>query len=627
MEDFKKMEQLAIKHQQFYYELLPDWFLYKQDEHDYILQRIRFALYGTPEYDGDKQLIDNQATDSSTNRKYDKQKRKTINNIYEKILECRKQDKNYCCRSVIYMSVIYNIAFKQNASSRTSNEIYALPIFKIKVDETTVWYIDNTGRVYKSWEDYLKNNTLSKCMMVIPKDGVYQCNPHCTVTKRSSTVWTHMVQSPACGTAKLVVETIDIASSVTGVATAVAIGIASLFTPIGPVVTAAGLVSSFVTGGWNISRGIERLVDRSAHEESICPSEGAALSAWFGITSSVLGIGSNGGTMLLLKAIAKGSSISNAAKIAFDSLLISNLTVNGCGIVFQGYRLIDEYQTNKRVDIFDIVMFSSQVLFFSNSLLNMKLANELIGTSNGTILEKFKNMLRFERLEQQYNKIIGKDVSKRIIHRLTRMSNVKDFLANHDITLQFGSGVLVLNGIRLIDPYFVAERLLISGAIAIKTSGTGSLLTKTIVTELKSIFVQLVTEFISQLPSALNEQSEDFNQLLVVFNEMAEMNNGTELLKMIFKISTRMLSGELNSAKLLQYAILFVWEYCKANVIQIDKDKCSPLQGSSVLYNLLTKIVTNLADFIDQLADNMYSAFYSYMSSRLDVSYNIKISN
>ncbi|XP_076652492.1 uncharacterized protein LOC143358869 [Halictus rubicundus] len=619
MEDFVKMEQLALKYQQFYYELLPDWFLYTSKDYDYIQQRIGFALYGAPECDQDERLSAVQSTNLSTNWKYDKQARKTISNIYSKILECSTQNNN-SFSSAVYMGIIYNIVFNQAESKKSSNDIYALPIFKIKVDHTTIWYIDNTGRVYKSWPDYVQNNTLPKCFMIIPKDGVYQCNPHYTVTKRSSTVWTHTVQSPACASAKNVLNVIDHASNVMSITAAAGLGIVSLFTPLAPIALGASLISCGVTGAWSIGRNIEKLVDRIEHKQSLNPSEGDALSAWLGITSSALSIGMSGGSMLLSKAIARGSTISNAAKIAFNSVAISNLTVNGCGIVCQGYRLIYQYRTHKKVDIFDMVMLSSQVLFFSNSLINMKLANELIGTSNGTVLERFKNILRFERLEQQYNKIMGRQSnSEGIIHRLTRVSNAKAFLANHNLTLTFTNGVITLNGITLIDPFLVVERLLTFGVIAITKSGVGSLLNKKIVTKLKNLFLQLLKDFISVQPSTSNKQSDDFNRLLGMFNEMAYMNNCTDLFKMIFQISTRVLLGEQDSARLLQDAILFVWEYSKENVRKSAVDACSPLKGNSALYNLLTKMITNVSDFIDQLANDMYSAFYLYMSSRNDI--------
>jgi hypothetical protein len=53
-----------------------------------------------------------------------------------------------------------------------------LPVIKLLKHDTNTQqdnniFIDFCGRVYKNWEDYLKNNTLPKRPICYPKDGVY----------------------------------------------------------------------------------------------------------------------------------------------------------------------------------------------------------------------------------------------------------------------------------------------------------------------------------------------------------------------------------------------------------------------------------------------------------------------
>lgn len=43
---------------------------------------------------------------------------------------------------------------------------------KVSVKNCTL-FIDSCARVYQTWELYLENNKLPKCLMVIPKDGRY----------------------------------------------------------------------------------------------------------------------------------------------------------------------------------------------------------------------------------------------------------------------------------------------------------------------------------------------------------------------------------------------------------------------------------------------------------------------
>nr|XP_033334675.1 uncharacterized protein LOC117225312 [Megalopta genalis] len=188
------------------------------------------------------------------------------------------------------------------------------------------------------WTDYLENNTLPIRMMVLPQDETYQ-----------------MLKSPACSP-----------------------------------VTTTDLDSRAMSGGWTIGRSVDRLVDLSQHKESISPINDNALAAYFRIASLALSVGINCGTILLSKAIANGSSISNVAKIAYNSLLISNLSISSLGIAYEGYRLIDQYQTKKEINIFNAMLFSLHVLFFSNSLIYAKVAGKLIGTSRGiTLIDPF----------------------------------------------------------------------------------------------------------------------------------------------------------------------------------------------------------------------------------------------
>lgn len=53
-----------------------------------------------------------------------------------------------------------------------------LPVIKLLQPDTNIQqvnniFIDFCGRVYKNWKDYLKNNTLHKCILCYPKNGVY----------------------------------------------------------------------------------------------------------------------------------------------------------------------------------------------------------------------------------------------------------------------------------------------------------------------------------------------------------------------------------------------------------------------------------------------------------------------
>lgn len=255
------MTKLATKYQQNFYELLPDWFQYSPDEYQYIKQNIGFGLFGPSQTDENKQgsasqencpVNINDGTDIFSRVVYDKQSCKIIDRIYKKIIEYGTEDKS----SPIHVGIIYNVTLNHtvvkksqrnatNSCDNESNEVYPIALFKIMRLNST-WYIDNDGRIYKSWEDYLNNNKLPKCTMVVPKDGVYQCNPYYKITEQSSTVWIEVKDSPACAVKNKILNVCDNVSNVVAVGTFVGLGVTSLVTPVLPVLAAAGTTSFFL---------------------------------------------------------------------------------------------------------------------------------------------------------------------------------------------------------------------------------------------------------------------------------------------------------------------------------------------------------------------------------------------
>lgn len=248
---------IAKVQQQEYYELLAEWTLYEEDEYKYLRQNIGFAIYGPASEDETADVV-LYNKDKVTNNYdlvetfyYSKKAKKTIDIIYDKILQFGEENikagtEEKSNTKGVYYGVIFNVIFHPKNNSvnvptlKEENEINICltPIFKIKYSqckEQQIWYIDMNGRIYKSWTDYKDNNTLPPCTMVLPKDGFYQPDATYEITEKYSTVWLEIVESPACKPINTFLNVADTASSVISAA-GVVLGVASLFTPIGPVV-------------------------------------------------------------------------------------------------------------------------------------------------------------------------------------------------------------------------------------------------------------------------------------------------------------------------------------------------------------------------------------------------------
>lgn len=263
---FHEQDQMvckAIAYQQEFYELLPSWTACKKDDVKFIKQNIGYAIFGSPfskktsdSRDNVNFEIDDISNDMEIHEivHYNPEVVRLIDKIFNIIWIHGRWLKD----DSINYGIVYNILFrnkmKEPSSKDEEEELIAIPVFKIQhyndnprtksnknnEDIYTVWYIDIKGRVYKNWEDYIKNNNLPKCTMVFPKDGYYQPNPQFEIHANNSIVWVTVKDSYMCSSQANIISKVKNTISTVGTAATVGIGVASLFTPANPIVFAAG---------------------------------------------------------------------------------------------------------------------------------------------------------------------------------------------------------------------------------------------------------------------------------------------------------------------------------------------------------------------------------------------------
>lgn len=162
----------------------------------------------------------------------------------------------------VVMRVIYNITepLQKNKKDDSLNGTY--PIFVIRKckrsTKSCCIYIDHQLRVYISFENYIENVKLPKCVMVLPNNGKY--------TLVDDLVQLSRYYSPSCGLGSKILEATDMGSSVLGIAGG---GLMLLGTvvAVSPVGMAAAVAVSVATGVYGIGRGIHMMMDRSKHDE------------------------------------------------------------------------------------------------------------------------------------------------------------------------------------------------------------------------------------------------------------------------------------------------------------------------------------------------------------------------
>ncbi|XP_032688698.1 uncharacterized protein LOC116852435 isoform X2 [Odontomachus brunneus] len=689
-QDFEDMKNLAIEQQQCFYELFCDCLTYESNEHKYLKQNIGYALYGPPNTDENATNsnvscnTENQSEDADITDAIVYKDTTLINKIYEKIHEyTTKVDPD----KPIYSAIIYNIVVCPKKEEDAKFVVIPIPIFKIwrykktdttlfwskktdttkkeetttnliKTDEYEIWYIDTSGRVYKDWTDYQTNNNLFKCTMVLPKDGLYQADPSCPITEDYSTVWLEIMESPACSLGAQIRSGVDIASTITGTG-AFAIGAATLVTPIAPVVATAGVIATGVTAIWAMARGTGQLIDRSVHEESINPLDREAFPQWLTITGSMFGLGVMGGTAAISAAVSRGMTVNTAARLAFNTVQGGNLFLNGVGIIYQGYCMVDRYRTDETVSFLDAVSLATHLMFFTGAVINIQFAGDVIENNQSRIINDYRETMRTKRLRKQFNRVKRRaaannscpmtekaEVIRYIKHRNQLISKTSaapatsatpdtsatsatsatpgtsDFNRATDntnsqmITWAIKKGMLVINGITLLDAQLFVVELIRSGRSIINSNQSNMPNSQNEdeddfrTTQLWSILDNLLENFFKITKNP--RRNVDTAEFIPLLREMDSLNINENLLEKLFNIAVRLIQHSRAPDEFLFKVFKFVWLYCTGNFKQWGINTCLRMQsiaGAKILHMIITALF-EAVDF-----DNLYTACEMYLTS------------
>jgi hypothetical protein len=142
---------------------------------------------------------------------------KSIKKIFVSIKNYMKKHEN----ENFHVSVLFVLA-------KTGDSYMKVPVVKVLKNDINIQpdnniFIDLCGRVYKNWQDFLKNNTLPECILCYSKNGLYSAV--------NDVVEVEYGISPAGKTEKKVFKILDFGSTALGVG-ATAIGISTVFTPV-----------------------------------------------------------------------------------------------------------------------------------------------------------------------------------------------------------------------------------------------------------------------------------------------------------------------------------------------------------------------------------------------------------
>uniref|UniRef100_A0A6P4FFN4 Uncharacterized protein LOC108048292 n=1 Tax=Drosophila rhopaloa TaxID=1041015 RepID=A0A6P4FFN4_DRORH len=239
-------------------------------------------------------------------------------------------------------------------------------------------FVDETGRVYQNWEQYVATNELPAGVMVAPERGIYRMV--------KDQVRLEKYVTPAGTTSSQVLGYMDTGAAVGGFAAA-AVPIAALLTlPVsGPLMAVAGVVG-LASAGYATARSSVRLVDRSQHEQSINVTDREARGHWLGVVAGAVGLGAAGATTALTAATSAGREVGAITQLTVNGMNISSIVVSGTGVANGVLDLILKFQDGDDISSMDVLQLSASLVLFTNSVYNFKLASTIINeTSNRSI--------------------------------------------------------------------------------------------------------------------------------------------------------------------------------------------------------------------------------------------------
>ncbi|KAI8770963.1 hypothetical protein BgiBS90_027682 [Biomphalaria glabrata] len=386
----------------------------KSTDNDIIRAKICYAMFGPPASEA-----------KSIEEAYTDEQRKTAQGILDVIYEVHQKSSS----TELRIGFIF-ICCKQDKSP------FALPLFSVFVGKDTSGrdlrtFVDLQGRTYKDWDDWKSSNCLPELEYCYPTRGFFTCSGDESYkfdAERDPDV--EFGKSPASKTSTWLLGKADTVTAITSFASGV-VGIAACFTPLAPFVLATAAVTGSVSAGYGAVRGASRLYDKGVHGESLADFE--SLTLWLGIVATPLHFSSSLVNARLVAGAQQGRIFSNSMRTFATLLNFTTLGVDSAMLAMGLANLINKASKDE-VTALDVVQFSMSVFFFSNTLMQPKVASSIISQAQEMHLNSYMDKMSDEATKETFKNFMDrnrgdggiKDTSK-IIRTVNRMEDANKF--------------------------------------------------------------------------------------------------------------------------------------------------------------------------------------------------------
>ncbi|KAI4461600.1 hypothetical protein MML48_5g00013637 [Holotrichia oblita] len=459
----------STKYQQMIYDELGDrdFDSFEINQHELLKKKILFALYGPP-----KQLKDGDIG-------YEAKEMKEMETLYNQIRTTNNKYSKWNDRIVI--TFIYNCTEplaqekdkkkEKDENYNPDNDFIPVPVIvlrKCKRNKKEIngkrpcrVFIDSNGRVYQSWDYYLKNNVLPRCQMIYPRDGKYQSK------LGSSKVLLDNKPSPSNSSIFKLMQVADIGSGIFGFASGVVL-IATAFTPVAAVTVPVAVATGIATGAYSTGRSVYNLKDRDVHGQSINITNAESRAAYLNIAAGVGSIVGAGATRTVSTLVRSGSSVGPVVEGSITLINSANLAIGGTAFINACYDIRSQYCEDGVVpSALTIAQLGSSLFFFGNSIYNFRTGAALVKEIQTTTLNEIHDGLRSNRHRKTFNKMLKETVRIKgeargraeVIATLRNSASRDDILAvltrsnknfnKNDVRFAAEGGGISLNGVKV----------------------------------------------------------------------------------------------------------------------------------------------------------------------------------
>ncbi|KAH8395352.1 hypothetical protein KR222_010544, partial [Zaprionus bogoriensis] len=328
-----------------------------------------------------RQKIDNLIGDKGEKRKkaVGRQREQLFQNVWQQ----RKYTNRILLSAIIYVLVsserdpelaMHSTSFSCHPVIRT-RKCLTEPPDDCDSDGCCMVFIDEHGRVYGNWRDFVFHNTLPGGTMIAPTQGIYKIT-----NDEDKGVLLMVHATPASRVKHKILNAGDTVATLGGLASTVPVA-AALAMPVAPPLLLGATVVGMTAAAYSTVRSVGWLYDRHQYSQSTSLRDSEARGNWLGVAGGVVGLGATGATQALSTAVQAGAELNAAAQLAVKGINMSSVVIAGTGVANDVYDIYLKIKDDQPLTGIDVLRLASGLIIFTHSVNNLRLASNVSDAS------------------------------------------------------------------------------------------------------------------------------------------------------------------------------------------------------------------------------------------------------